>query len=124
MKLRLLLSLILAVFIAAGVWSYNLYMAQLNNTIALHRCVLEIEQEKRVTGKLPPSVDCSDYWGEQVAYFVRDGTYVLVSAGSDRQMDANYSALKPADIPKADTCLTNGADTVFVGSSAARRCSK
>lgn len=124
MKLRLLLLVTLAPFIAAGVWIYELYMGQLNNMIALQRCVLEIEQQKRETGHLPPSVLCNDYWGQQVAYSVRDGTYVLVSAGSDREMDANYGALKPSDIPEADTCLTRGADTVFVGRSAVRSCTK
>jgi hypothetical protein len=124
MKLRLVLLVTSVAFIAAGVWVYELYMGQLNNTIALQRCVLKIEQKKRETGDLPPSIHCSDYWGEEVAYFVRDETYVLVSAGSDRQMEANYAAFKPASIPKAETCLSRGADTVFVGRSAVRRCEK
>jgi hypothetical protein len=124
MKLRLLLSVISVAFIGAGVWTYKLYIGQLNNTIALQRCVLEIEQEKRLTGRLPPSVRCRDYWGEQVAYLVRDGAYVLVGAGSDRQLDADYGALNPADILEADTCLTSGADTVFVGRAPVRCCLK
>jgi hypothetical protein len=124
MKLRLLLSVMSAAFIAAGIWTYELYFGQLNNTIALQRCVREIEEESRATGNLPPSVHCSDYWGEQVAYFVRDGTYVLVSAGSDRQADANYRGLKPADISSTSTCLTGGGDTVFVGQRPMHYCLK
>jgi hypothetical protein len=39
-----MLSIGAVALIAAGVWTYKLYMAQLNNAIALQRCVLEIEQ--------------------------------------------------------------------------------
>lgn len=113
-----------AALIAAGVWIYDLYMGQLNNTIALQQCVRGIEQEKRVTGNHPPSVRCSDYWGGDVAYFVRNGTYILASAGSDRQTEMNYGAFRPADIPSAETCLTRGADTVFVGRVPVRCCLK
>ena len=124
MKLRTLLSVGSVAFIAASFWVYRLYMAQLNNAIALQRCVVEIEQEQRVTGHLPRSVDCIDYWGAPIAYVVRDGTYVLVSAGADRQPDANYGTVEPADIPSASTCLARGADTVFVGRHPVRYCLK
>src|SRR3954462_1109171 len=87
-----------AALIAAGVWTYQLYFGQLNDMIAVQRCALAVEEERRVTLHLPPAVQCRDYWGEPVAYFVRDGTYVLVSAGSDRQMDADYGSLAPSDI--------------------------
>jgi hypothetical protein len=58
MKLRTLLSVGSVALIAAKFWVYRLYMAQLNNSIALQRCVVEVEQEQRVTGNLPRSVDC------------------------------------------------------------------
>jgi hypothetical protein len=113
-----------AALVAAGIWSYDLYMGQLNNMSALQRCVLEIEQERREKESLPVSVHCGDFWGAPVTYVVRNETYVLVSAGSDGQMEADYSSFEPADIPWKDTCLTRGADTVFVGGKAVRRCSK
>jgi hypothetical protein len=122
-KLRML-SIGAVALIAAGVWTYKLYVAQLNNAIALQRCVLEIEQEQRETGRLPRSVNCVDHYEAPVAYVVHDGTYVLVSAGADGQPDANYSALDPADIPSANTCLARGADTVFVGRQPVRYCLK
>jgi hypothetical protein len=124
MKLRKVLSIGSVALIAAGFWAYQLYMAQLNNTIALQRCVLEIKQEQRVTGLLPRSVDCIDHWGAPISYVVRDGTYVLVSAGADGQPDANYRTVEPADIPSASTCLARGADTVFVGRHPVRYCLK
>ena len=124
MKLRMFLSVGAVALIAAGVWTYKLYMAQLNNAIALQRCALEIEQEQRDTGRLPRSVNCIDHYGAPTAYVVRDGTYVLVSAGADGQPDANYSAVEPADIPSASTCLARGADTVFVGRHPVRYCLK
>lgn len=123
MKLRML-SIGAVALIAAGVWTYKLYMAQLNNAIALQRCVLEIEHEQRDTGRLPRSVNCVDHYEAPVAYVVRDGTYLLVSAGPDGQPDANWSALDPADLPSASTCLARGADTVFVGRQPARACLK
>jgi hypothetical protein len=110
--------------IAAGVWTYKIYMAQLNNVIALQRCALEIEREQRNTGRLPRSVNCIDHYGGPIAYVVRDGTYVLVSAGADGQPDANYSAVDPAHIPSASTCFARGADTVFVGRHPVRCCLK
>jgi hypothetical protein len=110
--------------IAAGVWAYEVYMAQLNNAITLQRCVLKIEQEQRVTGRLPRSMNCIDYWGAPIAYVVLGGTYVLVSAGADGQADANYGAVDPADIPSASTCFARGADTVFVGQHPVRYCLK
>lgn len=124
MKLRMLLSIGAMAVIAASVWTYTLYMAQLNNAIALQRCVLEIEQEQRDSGRLPRSVNCVDHYDAPIAYVVRGGTYVLVSAGSDGQPDANYSAVEPADIPSASTCLARGADTVFVGRHPVRYCLK
>jgi hypothetical protein len=99
-------------------------MEQLNNAIVLQRCAGDIERETLATGDFPRLARCSDYWGEQVGYFVRDGTFVLVSAGADRQMDARYHLLKPVDIPSASTCLSRGADTVFVGRRAVRYCLK
>jgi hypothetical protein len=119
-----MLSIGAVALIAAGVWTYKLYMAQLNNAIALQRCVREIEQEQRDTGRLPRSVNCVDHYEAPVGYVVCDGTYVLVSAGADGQPDANYSALDPADIPSASTCLARGADTVFVGRRPVRHCLK
>lgn len=74
-----------AALIVPGVWTYEVSMAQLNNATTLQRCVREIEQEQRVTGGFPHSVKCIDYWGAPVAYVVRDGTYLLVSAGADGQ---------------------------------------
>ena len=122
-KLRILLSVgSVALVVAFG--AYQIYMAQLNNAIALQRCVLEIERERRFTGRLPRSVDCVDHWGAPIAYVVRDGTYVLVSAGADGRLEANYAALEPTDIPSASTCLTRSADTVFVGGHAVRYCLK
>jgi hypothetical protein len=124
MKLRMLLLGGPAVLIAAGVWTYEVPMAQLNNAITLQRCVLEIEHEQRLTGRLPHSVTCIDYWGAPIAYVVRDGTYLLVSAGADGQPDVNYGASAPANISSASTCLTRGADTVFVGRHPVRFCLK
>lgn len=124
MKLRMLLSIGAVALIAAGVWSYKLHMAQLNDAIALERCVLEIEREQRDTGRLPRSVNCFDHYGAPIAYVVRDGTYVLISAGSDGLPDASYSAVDPTDIPSASTCLSRGADTVFVGGHPVRHCLK
>ena len=125
MKLRRLLLVTLAAFLAVFVWGYQLIYGQLNNSLALQLCVMRIEKEKRVTGNLPSSVDCLDHWGGPVAYVVRDGTYVLVSAGSDGVADdANYASMKPSDIASADICLTRGADAVFVGEHAVRRCLK
>jgi hypothetical protein len=123
-KLRMLLSVAAVAFIVAAVWIYELYVAQLNNAIALQRCVLVVESERRVTGRLPPSASCIDFWGAPIAYVVRDETYVLISAGADGQPDANYGALEPADIPTASTCLTKSADTVFVGGHPVRYCLK
>jgi hypothetical protein len=124
MKLRKVLSVGSVALIGAGFWAYQLYMAQLTNAIALQRCVLEIEREQRVTGRLPRSVDCIDYWGAPIAYVVREGSYMLVSAGADGQLDANYGSLEPADILSASTCLARGADTVFVGRQPVRHCLK
>ena len=124
MKLRMLLLCGSAALVAAGVWTYRLSMAQLNNAITLQRCVLEIEQEQRLTGSLPHSVNCIDYWGAPIAYVVRNGTYLLVSAGADGQPDMNYGAVDAANIPSARTCLTRGADTVFVGRQPVRACLK
>ena len=124
MKLRMLLSVGAVALIAAGVSTYRVYMAQLNNAIALQRCVLEIEQEQRDTGRLPRSVNCIDHYGAAIAYLVHDGTYVLVSAGADGHPDTNYSAVDPAHIPSASTCLARGADTVFVGRHPVRCCLK
>jgi hypothetical protein len=86
--------------------------------------VVEVERQQRDTGRLPRSVNCIDHYGAPIAYDVRDGTYVLVSAGTDGQPDANYGAVDPADIPFASTCLARGADTVFVGSHPVRYCLK
>ncbi len=124
MKLRMLLLGGSAALIAAGVWTYEVSMAQLNNAITLQRCVLEIEQEQRLTGRLPRAVNCIDYWGAPIAYVVRDGTYLLVSAGADGQPDVNYGAIDPANISSASTCLTRGGDTVFVGRHPVRFCLK
>jgi len=123
-KLPILLSVGTVALIAAGVWMYELSMAQLNNAIALQRCVLEIEREQRDTGRLPPSVNCMDHYGAPLTYVVGTGTYVLVSAGADGQLDANYNGVEPADIPRARTCLARGADTVFVGRHPVRYCLK
>jgi hypothetical protein len=123
-KLRMLLSVGAVALIAAGIWIYELYMAQLNNALALQRCVLEIEREQRGTGRLPLSVNCMDHYGAPIAYMVRARTYVLVSAGADGQLDANYNAVEPADIPAATTCLASGAATVFVGGDPVRYCLK
>jgi hypothetical protein len=114
----------LGIFVAATAWVYEAYMAQLNNTIALQRCVREIEKEKTSIGKLPQSVHCVDYWGQQLEYFVRDETYVLVSAGRDGRMDAQYGGLSPAHISSASNCFTRGGDTVFVGRRPVRYCLK
>ena len=124
MKLRRVLLVTSAAFMVAGVWAYQLIYGQLNNSLALQLCAMQIEAEKRVTGSLPSSVHCFDHWGGPVAYFVRDGTYVLVSAGSDGQAEANYGSFKPSNIAAASTCLSRGADTVFVGRDAVRRCLK
>lgn len=125
MKLRWLLLVTLAAFMAAVVWGYQLYSGQLNNSLALQLCVMKIEKKQRATGSLPSSVDCTDHWGHPVEYVVRDGTYVLVSAGSDGVAeDANYGSMKPSEIASADICLTSGADTVFVGQQPVRRCLK
>lgn len=59
MKLRILLSVGSVTLVVAFFWAYQIYMAQLNNAIALQRCVLEIERERRFTGRLPRSVDCA-----------------------------------------------------------------
>ena len=124
MKLRMFLSVAAVALIAAGVGTYKLYMAQLNNAIALQRCALEIEREQRDTGRLPRSANCVDHYGAPIAYVVRDGTYVLVSAAADGQLDADYSAVDPAGIPSASTCLARGADTIFVGRHPVRSCLK
>ena len=124
MKLRWVLLVTLAAFVAAGVWVYQLYFRQLNDSLALQRCVLQIEQEKRATGSLPSSMHCSDYWGGPVTYLVRDGTYLLVSAGSDGQVEANYGSVRLSDIAAASTCSSRGADTVFVGERPVRSCFK
>jgi hypothetical protein len=124
MRVRWLLVLMSAGLIAAGAWGYDIYMGQLNNMIALQSCVQQIEQERREKGSLPVSSDCADFWGRPVTYSVRSGTYVLVSAGSDGQMEANYGSFEPGDIPWKDTCLARGADTVFVGRNGVRCCSK
>jgi len=85
---------------------------------------MQIEAEKRVTGSLPSSIHCSDHWGGPVAYFVRDGTYLLLSAGSDEQTEADYGSLQLSEIAAASTCLSRGADTVFVGQHPVRFCFK
>jgi len=124
MMLRMLLLCGSVALVAASVWTYKLAMEQLNNAITLQRCVLEIEQEQRLTGSLPHSVNCIDYWGAPTAYVVRNGTYLLVSTGTDGQPDMNYEAVDSADIPSTSTCLTRGADTVFVGRHPVRSCLK
>lgn len=124
MKRSVLLSVGTVALIATAVWTYNVYMAQLNNAIALQHCVREIEREQRDTGRLPRSVNCIDHYGAPIAYVVRDGTYLLVSAGAEGQPDADYSAVHPSDIPSASTCLARGADTVFVGRHPVRYCLK
>ncbi len=62
----------------------------MNNTIAVYRCALEIEQYRAKEGRLPSAPQCLDFSNRPVLYREVNGQYVLISYGWDGK--ANDSA--------------------------------
>jgi len=121
---RLLLLLLAASTLAYGGWLYRVYFKQLNNSIALQRCALELETRREQGSTAPDGVQCRDEWGGLVGFYRHGETYVLVSGGRDREEDIDYDQLAPSTIAPRSTCLDSTRDTVFVGRRAVQHCSK
>jgi hypothetical protein len=108
----------------AALWSYNVYSTQLNNSIAVQRCALEIERARKLRGALPEEQECVDSWGARISYYRRGETYVLVSGGRHHHEELAYNQLTVSSLPERSTCFGRDMDTVFAGRRALQACLK